>query len=362
MKFYSLLATLFLTLTAFAQSIKFSGEISGAKSDTLYFYALEAAGSELVDSVVLNSKGKFKKKITLDSFTYLRVGFKPDNFTLLLIDPEKDQQITLKSEKKEDLLENLSVTGSEYSQIGIDFLRKGSTYFTYQSETQKKLQTMKGDEANILGEELRDRAKAFLVERDSFIATYANTPLPLLAIQYVNPQNEFAPYFDIVESSKNALPNHSYTKQLLETREKMIVIGNYAPEIAYPDTAGVIRKLSDLKGKVILLDFWASWCGPCRRENPNVVAMYKKYVDSGFTVFSVSLDKSEERWEQAIEKDRLEWPNHVSDLKQWQSEPARIYGVRSIPAAFLIDRDGKIIALNARGHQLNQKLQEIFGY
>ena len=120
-------------------------------------------------------------------------------------------------------------------------------------------------------------------------------------------------------------------------------------------------KLSSTKGKVVLLDFWASWCGPCRRENPNVVRTYEEYKDKGFTVFSVSLDKQADKWKAAIEKDNLVWNTHVSDLKGWSSKAGKAYGVSGIPATFLIDENGKIIAKNLRGSQLEQKLKEVLG-
>ena len=134
-----------------------------------------------------------------------------------------------------------------------------------------------------------------------------------------------------------------------------------APEIAQTDTAGVVRKLSDLKGKIVLIDFWASWCGPCRKENPNVVAAYKKYRDKGFEVFSVSLDQDRTRWINAIQQDGLIWPNHVSDLKYWQNEAAGKYGVSSIPKTVLLDRNGIITDHNLRGEALEKKLKSIFG-
>ncbi len=134
-----------------------------------------------------------------------------------------------------------------------------------------------------------------------------------------------------------------------------------AIEIAQTDTAGVIRKLSDLKGKVVLIDFWASWCGPCRKENPTVVAAYKKYRNKGFEVFSVSLDQDRSRWISAIQQDGLIWPNHVSDLKYWQNEAASKYGVSSIPRTVLVDKNGIITNYNLRGEALENKLKEIFG-
>jgi thiol-disulfide isomerase/thioredoxin len=147
---------------------------------------------------------------------------------------------------------------------------------------------------------------------------------------------------------------------------ELIKVGQVAPEIALPGPNGQVHSLSALKGKVVLLDFWASWCGPCRRENPHVVEVYKKFKDKGFEVFSVSLDGADprmkmsptemeqkkadgkEKWINAIKQDGLIWENHVSDLQYWGSAPAGLYGVSSIPKTFLIGKDGTVIAINPR--------------
>jgi thiol-disulfide isomerase/thioredoxin len=141
-----------------------------------------------------------------------------------------------------------------------------------------------------------------------------------------------------------------------------IEIGNKAPELVGTSNTGKELKLSDTKGKLVLLDFWASWCGPCRRENPTVVEAYHKYKDKkfngakGFTIFSVSLDREQNAWINGIAADKLEWPYHISDLKGWYSKHAAIYGVRSIPGNFLLNGDGIIIATNLRGPALEAEL------
>ena len=154
-----------------------------------------------------------------------------------------------------------------------------------------------------------------------------------------------------------------------------------APDIKLPSPDGKEYALSDLKGQVVLLDFWASWCRPCRMENPNVVKVYNKYKDKGFTVFSVSLDgldsrskaryqgnterleeameMQKKRWVDAINKDGLTWDTHVSDLKKWECAPAKAYGVSSIPRTFMIDKEGRIAALNLRGEQVEEVLLQL---
>ncbi len=150
--------------------------------------------------------------------------------------------------------------------------------------------------------------------------------------------------------------------------EKVITgleIGNKAPEIKLMSPQGEVIALSSLKGKMVLIDFWASWCGPCRRENPSVVEAYQTYKDKnfdnakGFTVYSVSLDKNKDRWVAAIGEDKLSWSYHVSDLLGWSSKAAQVYGVRGIPDNFLIDGDGIIVAKRLRGPYLEAALKQL---
>ena len=139
---------------------------------------------------------------------------------------------------------------------------------------------------------------------------------------------------------------------------KNVAVGKMAPDFTQNDPEGNPVSLASLRGNYLLIDFWASWCGPCRRENPNIVAAYSKYHEKGFDILGVSLDNSKERWLQAIEADRLTW-NHVSDLKYWSNEAAAIYGISSIPSSLLLDREGKIIAKNLKGKDLHSELEKL---
>jgi thiol-disulfide isomerase/thioredoxin len=142
-------------------------------------------------------------------------------------------------------------------------------------------------------------------------------------------------------------------------------IGDKAPDIIQNLVTGEEFHLSELSGKIVLIDFWASWCKPCRKENPNIVEVYKKYKDSnfkngkGFTVLSVALEKKKETWEKAIATDSLEWPYHVSDLKGWKNAAAQEYKVKSIPTSYLIDGDGIIVGINLRGDSLESALKKL---
>ena len=165
---------------------------------------------------------------------------------------------------------------------------------------------------------------------------------------------------DVADQWIKAFPNSAKAKSIVAQLPKPSPkIGDVAPNIILPTADGNKFALESLKGKVVLIDFWASWCGPCRQENPNVVNVFNKYKDKGFIIYGVSLDNDRDKWLQAIEKDKLTW-HHVSDLKGWQSEGAKTYSVTSIPATYLIGKDGKIIAKNLRGEQLEIALRKIF--
>jgi peroxiredoxin len=170
---------------------------------------------------------------------------------------------------------------------------------------------------------------------------------------------QIEPLYESLPAILRQSPSGITFKERIETSKKTGV-GAYAMDFTQNDTLGKPVALSDFKGKYVLIDFWASWCGPCRAENPNVVKAFNEYKDKKFTVLGISLDQpgKQQAWLDAIHKDNLTW-THVSDLKFWDNAVAKQYGIRAIPQNLLIDQDGKIIAKNIRGEELNKKLAEV---
>ena len=214
---------------------------------------------------------------------------------------------------------------------------------------------------------VQQQYQAKYVESQSFIRGFIDTTkYPLLGVFGASILNveENAEYLtSYVSKAETKLPGSSYVaelKQKVETATRL-AIGGKAPDFELKSPKGETLKLSSLKGKVVLLDFWASWCRPCRMENPNVVRLYDKYSNKGFEVFSVSLDKDMAKWVAAIQQDNLKWKSHGSNLMYWQEPVAKMYEVSSIPQTFLLDKEGKIIGKNLRGEALEQKLKELFG-
>jgi thiol-disulfide isomerase/thioredoxin len=183
----------------------------------------------------------------------------------------------------------------------------------------------------------------------------------LWATNFLPAEKEMASLVDIADRLGKARPNHPQVQQFVNNLQRLQGVneGAMAPEINLATPAGPNLALSSLRGKYVLIDFWASWCGPCRRENPNVVKTYATYKDKGFEIFGVSLDQNREAWLKAIEADKLVW-KHVSDLQYWNSAGAKAYQVNSIPQTFLVNPEGRIIAKGLRGAALDNYLAKLF--
>jgi len=271
-----------------------------------------------------------------------------------------------------NIVVNSNILGSPHSFLMNTFLREYFSFKAFEDSLRGVLMANQQKQAE-LDAAYKPRAEKFYLYRNGFISSYASSPAIIVTLSTIDAEKEWDLYKKVAEQLGRSFPASpsiqnltTYVAQLQSERDAKLALapGRPAKEIALPNFQGDTLRLSDLKGKVVLLDFWASWCGPCRRENPNVVAMYKKYNADGFEVFSVSLDKAGDgaKWQAAILTDGLIWKYHVSDLSGWSCVAAKDYAVKGIPFTVLIDRQGNIIATNVRGADLQNQLQTIFGH
>ena len=195
---------------------------------------------------------------------------------------------------------------------------------------------------------------------EKFIQNEPASPATYFAVKYLFQKPAFKLILIAADKMGKELPNSLYTKNLVSLAANIgpTVEGAIAPEISLKTPEGEILALSSLRGKVVLIDFWASWCGPCRKENPNVKKIYEKYKDQGFEIYAVSLDNNEAQWKGAIAKDGLAW-KHVSELLGWKGTVSRAYGVGSIPQTFLLDKEGRIVKTGFRSHELESLIQPL---
>lgn len=382
LKTIRLVATGLFFITGCAQQADFSikGKLTGANKDSLVLEEMTEKSLEMRSTIITDAEGSFNYSDTAGNPRLLFIRTNQNEYiTLMVMNGEK---ITLTAEKGK-INKTLRITGSPQTELVMELNKELLKATNKLDSLSKQYQELKGKgndpkvDAWIQGEygKLVEQQRSFI---RAFIERHSAEPVSLLALSHqIGRQSVLtgSADFDLFEKvdaqlykkypkSILVLNLHKYVEAMrlqiesVQSQEKTTGTGSVAADISLPDPDGKTQTLSSLRGKIVLLDFWAGWCGPCRRENPNLVAAYAKYHDKGFEIFQVSLDKNKPEWLAAIKQDGLNWI-HVSDLKFWNSPVARLYGVESIPANFLLDKDGKIIGSNLRGAALDEELAKL---
>jgi len=383
-KFFLYLSAALVIAGCKNNSVNISGTlISPINGEYIFLDELKSDNLITIDSMKVTDDGKFSfsRDIISPSFYLLKIN--ESNFLTMLVEP--GDNINLKADW-DSLNYPQSVSGSKGTELMVEYnvtLRQTINKLTGLNDIYMQNVDSPGLPAVI--ESLDSLAQIYLSEINAYTKSYIDENLHSLvslvalyqqvapSVYVLNPTKDLK-YFLKVDSSMSELyPEyepvislHEQVQQLAGSLggEMRITPGSggmaEAPEISLPSPAGDTINLSSTRGSVVLLDFWAAWCAPCRQENPNLVKAYNQYHSKGFQIFQVSLDKTKEAWMKGIQDDKLDKWIHVSDIQYWNSVVVPLYKIESIPANFLLDKEGRIIASNLRGEQLQTKLADIF--
>jgi peroxiredoxin len=326
--------------------------INGTPGDSILLIDPFKRQAPALEKTVLDEKGSFEFNYIPENIGFYYISFsngqsilvvlKSDNSGMIDVNPSTGMITKVVNSKENALLKSFQEMNIGFAQR-LQIIDQSINLTNEQKQFEKQ---------TVEKERLQGIGNLLLANPDN----YSSAAL----IEYL-PTDEFITIHDLVLSTLIKLYPENYIvkakHQEIEAK-KRVALGYPAPEITMQDTTGNMFSLSYLRGKIVLIDFWASWCGYCRMESPNMVKLYQQYKQYGFDILGVSLDQNKTSWISAIEKDGLEW-HHVSDLKGWQSAVCATYGIRGIPFTVLVDKNGNIIAKGLRGEALEEKIKEI---
>ena len=365
-------------------SVRISGTLlNPVKGNYIFLDELMSNEVKAVDSVKISENGTFSFKREIKSPAFYLLKISDMNFLTVLLAPGENMKITA---RYDSLNYPSAITGSHGTELMTEYnrnLRNTINKLTKLNEVYK--QSLNDPGLPAIMESLDSTAQSYLNEINSYTKTYIDNNLTSLVslialyqqvapnVYVLNPATDYKYYLKVDSSLSLLFPDyepvttlHEQVQQLIggadtkKVETSLAGEGAEAPEIILPSPTGDTIKLSSTRGSVVLLDFWASWCAPCRQENPNLVRAYNLYHKKGFQIYQVSLDKTREAWVKGIEDDNLGKWIHVSDIQYWNSKAVQLYKIESIPSNFLLDKSGRILATNLRGEALQNKLAELF--
>ncbi len=354
------------TLVKVENGFVIKGNLKNAPKNLLVLWELTPSKLIFIDSVRTDEKGNFQLKGNTKEMIFCQLQMGPEASVYFAVDNNSKLNVEMSVvgsfvdyQIKGDELED-SKTLKSLLDMNASFLKE------VRSLEQRAQSIPNTDEGAQQADQLRLEYQRLANQRNDFVRDVAMKQkkgfIPYFVVSFGAIENPgFEMFQHAVNCAKAADPNSKYTQQIETqfTSEAQLMEGAIAPDFTLKTPTGESLSLSSLRGQVVLIDFWASWCGPCRRENPNVRKLYRRFHYKGFEILGVSLDNDGNRWKGAIAADSLTWP-HVSDLMGWQSSAAKLYQVSSIPQTYLIDKDGRIMAKGLRGPELEMVLAKIF--
>ncbi|MGA0560434.1 redoxin domain-containing protein [Larkinella sp. VNQ87] len=370
---FIVLLGLALPWAAWAQGKEFtvSGTLQNAKPGSKAYLETNEQISRKIDSAQVDASGQFSLKgRELNGGSFYKLNLGDGMITSLLVEGGENLTVMADARDKSKVQVKGSVNMEYYPKIvAIDAMmqKKHKDWQKRAAEAAQKNDLKTGE---AIDREVVETNRRVVDTVKAMIPQMGTSSVAMIALKYLDPQEHFALYESLAKQMQEAkvtgkqaqafinFVNSARAEMAAKASQVAVVEGATAPDITLEDNKGQVVSLSSLRGKYVLIDFWASWCKPCREENPNVVRVYNKYKDKGFEVFSISLDDNRNAWLKAIETDGMIWTN-VLGKRNGSSAVALQYSIQVIPTTFLLDKEGRIIAKNLRGPALEQKLGEI---